>query len=63
MVKKQPCDNRYCDETVEVPDDFKHEFCCSGRMEDMCGCGGWPINPAFCDKCEEKLFGKPIETQ
>lgn len=63
MVKTQLCDNRSCNEKVEVSDDFEHEYCCAGRMEDMCGCYGLPINPIFCDTCEQKIFGKSVDKQ
>ncbi|MDF2652745.1 MAG: hypothetical protein K0Q73_8550 [Paenibacillus sp.] len=57
-MKNIRCDNRDCTEMVEVPSDYEQEFCCTGHM---CGCYGYPINPVFCDTCEEKIFGKPID--
>jgi hypothetical protein len=56
-MKKKPCSNPNCEEMIEVPDDFKYEFCCNGRE---CGCYGYPINPVFCDPCEQILFKSPI---
>lgn len=50
-MKKHPCDS--CNVEIEVPDDYKPEFCCSGYE---CGCYGRVINPAFCDKCEKEIF-------
>ena len=48
-----------CNKEVEVyDDDYEPEYCCAGRMEDQCGCRGLPINPIFCDECEEKIFGR-----
>ena len=41
----------------KVEDDYEVEYCCSGLSE-QCGCGGFPINPVFCNECDEKLFGK-----
>lgn len=44
-----------CGKDIEVEDDYEYEFCCEGRD---CNCKGLPINPAFCDECENKIFGK-----
>ena len=41
---------------TKVRDDFEYEFCCSGSMQSMCGCMGMPINPIFCNDCEQKLI-------
>lgn len=57
MSKKiEPCVS--CGTGVYVPSDYKEEYCCSGSMQSMCGCGGFPINAVFCRKCESKHFGK-----
>lgn len=61
-MKSMQCDSPNCREMVEVPDDFKYEFCCLYvSMENPCGCMGWPINPVFCDACESKLGTKQDE--
>lgn len=60
MVKKQICDNPNCGEIIEVPDDYEPEYCCNGYM---CGCYGYPTNPMFCDECEKKFHGAPVETK
>lgn len=44
-----------CGKTILVPKDYEPNFCCTGRD---CCCGGEPINPTFCEECEEKYFGK-----
>lgn len=43
-----------CRKEIQVEDDYEPEYCCSGAN---CGCMGSPINPVFCDECEEKIFG------
>jgi hypothetical protein len=50
-VRKETCCRTGCKNEVEVPDDFKYEFCCNGRE---CGCYGYAINPVFCDDCEDE---------
>lgn len=52
-----------CNKEIEVYDEYEIKYCCPGRMENECGCGGAPINPMFCDKCEEKIFGKKEKYQ
>jgi len=47
-----------CNKEMKAQKDYEHEHCCSGFE---CGCMGLPINPIFCDKCEESLFGKQID--
>ena len=59
-MKLHLCDYKGCDELVEVADNWDHEFCCEGYM---CGCGGYPINPMFCDKHEEMVFGSQTKPQ
>lgn len=54
-MKAWVCDA--CGKGIEVPDDYEQERCCSGLRE-QCGCMGQPINPVFCDECEEKIYGK-----
>ena len=44
-----------CGKPIEVYDEYEPEYCCDGRD---CCCHGKPINPVFCDECEEKIFGK-----
>ncbi|MCL1696306.1 hypothetical protein [Lysinibacillus sp. BPa_S21] len=51
--KKWNCDG--CNKGIEVQKDHVSEYCCSGFE---CGCMGLPINPAFCDECTKKVFGK-----
>lgn len=46
-----------CGAQIEVYDEYEPQMCCAGRMGDACGCMGEPINPVFCDECEERLFG------
>jgi len=47
-----------CTKTVHgVPIQYKEEYCCNGYM---CGCYGYPLNPVLCNKCEEKIHGKPV---
>jgi len=53
-MKKRNCVT--CGKEVEVEDDYKEEYCCSGLSE-ACGCMGMPTNPVFCDECEIKIFG------
>lgn len=55
-MKKCKC--AACGIEIEVYDEYEPEYCCDGRM---CGCRGEPINPMFCDECEEKIFGKQEE--
>jgi hypothetical protein len=50
-MKKWNCDA--CGKEIEVYDEFEPEMCCDGRER---GCMGKPINPMFCDECEEKFF-------
>lgn len=52
--KSEPCAK--CGFHVLAPKDYKAEVCCSGGMLENCGCGGWPINPVFCDECTKELF-------
>lgn len=49
-----------CGKLIKVEDDYEPIQCCSGRD---CGCMGREVNPAFCDNCEEKIFGKPKEVK
>lgn len=49
-----------CGTAIEVYDGYEEKRCCSGLSE-MCGCMGQPINPMFCDSCEEKIFGKSMK--
>jgi len=53
MAKKWEC--VACGDDVEVVDDYEPKYCCNDRD---CGCGGYPVNPVFCDKCDEKIFGE-----
>jgi len=46
-----------CGTDIEVEDDYKPEYCCNGKD---CGCLGLPINPAFCDFCEERYFYRTL---
>ncbi len=55
ILKQWKCE--ICSNKVEVEDNYEPEYCCRGGIHDSCGCGGYPINPVFCDKCEEKIFG------
>ena len=57
-MKKHYCDA--CGEEIEVEDDYQPEMCCSG-MREACACMGLPINPVFCDLCEEKIHGKAVD--
>lgn len=59
-MKNIRCDNGDCREMVEVTDDYEPEFCCNGHM---CGCYGYPTNPVFCDTCELKILGTPVDGQ
>ena len=54
-MKKYNC--AACGKEIEVYDEYEPEYCCDGRE---CGCMGKPMNPMFCDECEEKIFGKII---
>ena len=54
-LKKWSCSG--CGKEIEVNDDYEEENCCDGRM---CGCQGREVNPVFCDKCEEKIYGKRV---
>ncbi|NRD80331.1 hypothetical protein HPT25_23700 [Bacillus sp. BRMEA1] len=49
------CDS--CFTSIRVKRNYKPEHCCNGFE---CGCYGMPINPVFCDKCEQKIFGKVL---
>ena len=53
-MKQWNCNACYKD--IEVYDEYEPEMCCSGLRE-HCACMGQPINPVFCDECEEKIFG------
>lgn len=57
-LKKWKC--AACNTAIEVEEDYQFEYCCSGNA---CGCYGKPINPAFCDECEKKLFAPPIKDE
>ena len=57
-MKDWICD--LCGTKTEVPDEYEQERCCSGLGE-QCGCMGQPVNPVFCDKCDEKIHGKIVE--
>lgn len=48
----------YCDNLVEVEDDYKPIYCCYGRD---CGCMGAPVNTVFCDECDKKAFEMEIK--
>jgi hypothetical protein len=52
-MEKHNCDG--CHKEIEVHDEYEPEFCCSGQD---CCCMGLPINPVFCDECEEKIFSR-----
>ena len=54
-MKPYRCDLCYVD--MEVYDNYEPIMCCSGYM---CGCQALPTNPVFCDKCEEKRYGKVL---
>jgi hypothetical protein len=45
---------------IDVPLDYEVEFCCLGQN---CCCLGKPINPLFCDFCEDLLTRKEIENE
>ncbi|WP_203334328.1 hypothetical protein [Planococcus beigongshangi] len=47
-----------CHKEIEVTEDYKPEYCCSGYE---CGCYGLPTNPVFCDECERELIGVAVE--
>ena len=49
-----------CGKTIEVIDNYKPEFCCSGHE---CGCYGQPVNPVFCEDCEGKILGIGVEVE
>jgi hypothetical protein len=49
-LKKWKCDS--CWRETKVVKDYKPWVCCDGRE---CGCYGLPINPVFCEKCEDKF--------
>lgn len=51
-VKDWHCNG--CNAPIQVPNDYEPEYCCDGRE---CGCYGLPVNPMFCDACEERVFG------
>lgn len=53
-LKAEPCTK--CGFDIHVPKDYEPVTCCSGGMLDSCGCGGWPVNPVFCDECTKELF-------
>lgn len=57
-MKKDTCDA--CKVEIEVYKEYEPKWCCDGRE---CGCMGYPINPIFCDKCEEQILGKVISEQ
>lgn len=52
-MKKWTCDA--CFNPITVVDEYVPEMCCNGFE---CGCYGKPINPAFCEKCEDEIFRK-----
>ncbi|MDD2470165.1 MAG: hypothetical protein PHI22_04485 [Bacilli bacterium] len=54
-MKKFEC--MACGKEIEVDEDYEPEYCCE-VLSNACYCMGKPINPVFCDKCEEKIFGK-----
>lgn len=58
QMKKWLCD--FCGDFIKVTKDYEPKMCCEGYL---CGCYGYPINPVFCDKCEERIYGKPIKTK
>lgn len=53
--KMKPINCMGCGNETEVYDSYEPQMCCSGHM---CGCMGMPVNPVFCDECEEKVYGK-----
>lgn len=53
-VKLEPCAK--CGTEAHAPKDYEPEYCCGGGMQSMCGCGGFPTNPVFCDECIKELF-------
>lgn len=55
-VKPWYCDACGC--KVSVPYNYEPEGCCSGFE---CGCAGLAINPVFCRKCEERIFGPRVK--
>lgn len=57
-MKKWRCN--LCRKEIEVYDEYEPKMCCSGLPE-MCGCMGEPINPVFCDDCEEKVYESRTE--
>lgn len=57
-MKNWPCD--ICGKDIQVEDDYKSEYCCSG-LDNQCGCMGKPINPVFCEECENKLFHSEVQ--
>lgn len=55
-MKPYKCDA--CGADIEIHEDYEPEFCCTGPLHEIhCGCMGKPINPIFCDACENKIFG------
>ena len=61
-INKTPC-HKCGMKMVEVEDGYKEEYCCGGGFYDQCGCGGFPMNPVFCDDCESKLFDKDLNNK
>ncbi|MFV1457762.1 hypothetical protein [Bacillus mycoides] len=55
-VKTKPwvCDG--CGFITKVEKDYEPKMCCNGYE---CGCFGMPIEPVFCDSCEERYYGSP----
>lgn len=57
-MKDWKCDS--CNEDIKVIVEYEPEYCCSGVE---CGCYGLPVNPVFCDDCEKRILGIPIESK
>ena len=57
-MKQWKCDA--CYKEIEVYVEYEPKICCSG-LKEHCACMGLPINPIFCDECEEKIFGNTRE--
>lgn len=54
-MKHWLCDG--CGDFIKVTKDYEPEICCGGFE---CACYGRPINPVFCDSCEERIYGKCV---
>jgi len=56
-MKPYQCDG--CHKSIEVYDEYEPQMCCSGLRE-QCACMVLPINPVFCNECEEIIYGSRI---